>query len=175
MGIRWLSQGGKVRRHFVYRLMKSLIAVLRIFNVDDEACTFTEAVNLRVGKNLNLNFSCNDVVWNLVDENLLATAAMNGAVVIWNLQRNLKSKVEFVFTTDHHHRRTVNTICFHPTEFHYLLSGSQDGTMKLFDLRKREAASTFLSKTESVSKFRLNPKLKLSFQICSRCKVFALP
>lgn len=32
---------------------------------------FEEVCNLRVGKNLNLNFSCNDVAWNLIDGNFI--------------------------------------------------------------------------------------------------------
>lgn len=41
------------------------LLVFKVFTIDDE--TFTEIFNLRVGKNINLNFSCNDVAWNAVD------------------------------------------------------------------------------------------------------------
>lgn len=43
------------------------IAVFKIFTLLEDR--FEEACNLRVGKNLNLNFSCNDVAWNLNDGN----------------------------------------------------------------------------------------------------------
>lgn len=37
----------------------------------------------------------------------------------------------------------MNKVCFHPTEAHVLLSGSQDGFMKCFDLRRKDSVSTF--------------------------------
>ncbi|KAJ0401504.1 hypothetical protein ATCC90586_001536 [Pythium insidiosum] len=52
-----------------------------------EASGFAERRNLRVGKS-NLNFSTNDIRWHPQSESLLATAATNGTVVIWNLQRD---------------------------------------------------------------------------------------
>lgn len=61
-------------------------------------------------------------------ENMLASAATNGAVVIWNLSKQVKSKQEFVFME---HKRSVNRVVFHNSEAYQLLSGSQDGTMKL--------------------------------------------
>lgn len=48
----------------------------------------TEAVNLRAGSRLNLNLSCNDVKWcNSYAKHLIATAATNGAIVIWDLNK----------------------------------------------------------------------------------------
>ena len=44
----------------------------------------------------------------------------------------------------------VNKVTFHPIEANYLLSGSQDGTMKLFDTRTHEAATVFVTKAYSV-------------------------
>lgn len=38
-----------------------LVSVFKVFSIDEDE--FVETVNLRVGKNLNLNFSCNDVAW----------------------------------------------------------------------------------------------------------------
>ena len=39
--------------------------VFKIYSIEEES--FVEVVNLRSGKNINLNYSCNDVVWsNLV-------------------------------------------------------------------------------------------------------------
>ncbi|CAN8021181.1 unnamed protein product [Ixodes persulcatus] len=126
--------------------------VFKVFSLDNDE--FVERMNLRVGKNLNLNFSCSDVVWNVVEDHILATAATNGAVVTWNLNKSTRSKQDIVFQD---HKRTVNKVCFHPSEAHILLSGSQDGTMKCFDIRKREAASTFLSSSESVRDVQFCP------------------
>ena len=136
--------------------------VFKIFEINEDH--FGEAFNLRVGKNLNLNFSCNDVAWNEVDENVLATAATNGAVVTWNLQKQSRSKLDVVFCD---HKRTVNKVCFHPSESYLLLSGSQDGRMKLFDLRRKEATMTFISNSESVRDVQFAPSQGSYFSFAS--------
>lgn len=112
--------------------------VFKILSIEEDG--FTEKVNLRVGKHLNLNYSCNDVVWSTLDENVIATGATNGAVVLWNLSKITRAKQEHVFAD---HQRTVHKVVFHPSDPFMLLSGSQDGTVKCFDLRVREAKLTF--------------------------------
>lgn len=76
----------------------------------------------------------------MITDHILATAATNGAVVVWNLNRPSRSKQEHVFLD---HKRTVNKVSFHTVEPSWLISGSQDGTMKTFDLRIKEATRTF--------------------------------
>lgn len=112
--------------------------IFKIYGIEEEQ--FVEKLNLRVGRKPSLNFSCADVVWHQMDENLLATAATNGVVVTWNLGKPSRNKQDQLFTE---HKRTVNKVCFHPTEVYMLLSGSQDGYMKCFDLRKKDSVSTF--------------------------------
>ncbi|NWY35041.1 WDR24 protein, partial [Pheucticus melanocephalus] len=112
--------------------------IFKIYSIEEEQ--FVEKLNLRVGRKPSLNFSCADVVWHQMDENLLATAATNGVVVTWNLGKPSRNKQDQLFTE---HKRTVNKVCFHPTEVYMLLSGSQDGYMKCFDLRKKDSVSTF--------------------------------
>ncbi|XP_020287866.1 WD repeat-containing protein 24 [Pseudomyrmex gracilis] len=136
--------------------------VFKIFTLLDDR--FEEACNLRVGKNLNLNFSCNDVAWNLNDDHILATAATNGAVVVWNLNKQSRSKQEHVFVD---HKRTVNKVSFHMTEPTWLISGSQDGTMKCFDLKIKEAIRTFYSNTESVRDVQFCPQQPHTFAAVS--------
>lgn len=41
------------------------ISVFKIYNIEEEK--FEEKLNLRVGKNLNLNFSSTDVAWNHIE------------------------------------------------------------------------------------------------------------
>ena len=49
--------------------MYLIITVFKIFALEEDG--LVEKANLRAGKHLNLNFSCNDVVWNPVEgENL---------------------------------------------------------------------------------------------------------
>lgn len=126
--------------------------VFKVFSIEEDE--FVENCNLRVGKNLNLNFSCNDVAWSTHEDHILATAATNGAVVVWNLNRPSRSKQEHVFVD---HKRTVNKVSFHTVEPSWLISGSQDGTMKTFDLRTKEATRTFFSNTESVRDVQFSP------------------
>uniref|UniRef100_A0A0A9YPZ5 GATOR2 complex protein WDR24 n=1 Tax=Lygus hesperus TaxID=30085 RepID=A0A0A9YPZ5_LYGHE len=132
--------------------------VFKIFLIEEDE--FVEFCNLRVGKNLNLNFSCNDVAWNSIDDHILATAATNGAVVVWNLNRPSRSKQEHVFIE---HNRTVNKVSFNPVEPTWLISGSQDGTMRTFDLRTKTATNVFHSNTESVRDVQFNPNCHALF------------
>ncbi|XP_042887233.1 GATOR complex protein WDR24-like isoform X1 [Penaeus japonicus] len=132
--------------------------VFKIYSLEED--DLVEKANLRAGKNPNLNFSCNDVVWNPLEDSVLATAATNGAVVTWNLNKSSRSKLDCVFND---HKRTVNKVSFHPCEPHQLISGSQDGFMKLFDLRRKEAAYTFTSNAESVRDVQFNPHLNMQF------------
>lgn len=67
---------------------------------------------------------------------------------------------ELVFTD---HKRTVNRIQFHPVEKDILLSGSQDGTVKFFDLRKQNVASTFHGKSDIIRDVQFNPFDGLTF------------
>lgn len=132
--------------------------VFKIYSIEED--DLVEKANLRTGKNLNLNFSCNDVVWNPVEDAVLATAATNGAVITWNVNKTSRSKLDYVFND---HKRTVHKINFHPCEAHLLISGSQDGFMKLFDLRKKEATATFTSNSESVRDVQFNPHDNIHF------------
>ena len=68
-----------------------------------------------------LNLSSSDVAWCPNDENLIATAATNGAVVAWDLTAP-RSKQLVVFSE---HQRTVTKVSFHPVEAARLISGSQ--------------------------------------------------
>eukprot|EP00727_Mastigamoeba_balamuthi_P002149 m51a1_g11931 hypothetical protein (919) ;mRNA; f:699957-707038 len=103
--------------------------------------------NLR-SKNMNLNHSGFDVAWHPQDSDVIATAATNGALIIWNLkllraqcQHNRgigakKSKgmgVDVAFTETF--KRRINRLCWHPTSPNALLTGCQDGTVKLIDIR----------------------------------------
>lgn len=69
--------------HLIRRSLSCL--VLKVVAL--EASGFTEKRNLRVAGKPSLNFSTNDIRWHPQSDYLLATAATNGAVVIWNLER----------------------------------------------------------------------------------------
>lgn len=140
-------------------------SLLKVYNLTGEHDLFgAEQFNLRnsVLKD-KLSFSNNDVTWCPLDDGILATAATNGGIVIWNLNA-AKSKIDVVFND---HKRTVNKVSFHSVEQNYLLSGSQDGCMKLFDLRRQEAVSTFVSNSESVRDVQFAPSAFSSVHFAS--------
>ena len=136
-------------------LTQIAVAGRNVFKIlDIHESRFTEKINLRVGR-INLNFSITDVLWHHLDENTIATAAGNGAVILWDLNKASKTKQDFVF---YDHKRTVNKICFHPTDASILLSGSQDGTINQFDLRRKCVALKFFGRaSDSIRDVQFNP------------------
>ncbi|XP_040581283.1 GATOR2 complex protein WDR24 [Lepeophtheirus salmonis] len=128
-------------------------SLIKVYNLDNDV-GFIEKINLKPSKNICLNYSCIDVAWSRNDENLIASAAANGAIVLWNLGKVGRSKQEHVFQE---HKRTVNKVTFHPSEPSWLLSGSHEGIVKLFDIRSLESISQFFSNTEGVRDVQFNP------------------
>jgi WD40 repeat protein len=121
---------------------------------------FVETINLRNVKGSNLNYSCNDVVWSHLDPTTLATAATNGAIIVWNIAGTGAQKQKHIDMILNEHKRIVNKINFHPAVFKLLASGSQDGSLRLFDLRAhsdQQVAQMTFSQTESVRDIAWNP------------------
>lgn len=119
---------------------------------------------MRGGKNQNLSYSSNDVAWSLLDSNILATAATNGVVSVWDLSKFGRQKQLLVYND---HERTAHTVTFHNTEINLLISGSQDGTIKCFDIRCDKAVYTFNSNSESVRDVKFNPQCSNIFSAVS--------
>ncbi|XP_060528349.1 GATOR complex protein WDR24 isoform X2 [Cylas formicarius] len=126
--------------------------VFKVYHIEDDK--FQEICNLRSSKHLSLGFSCNDVSWCTIDDHYLATAATNGHVCVWNLTKMGKAMQEQDYQD---HKRTVNKVNFHATEAYKLISGSQDGTMRYFDIRTKNAVAVFQSNTESVRDVQFSP------------------
>lgn len=59
---------------------------------------------------------------------------------LWNLSKMGKAMQEQVYQD---HTRTVNKVNFHASEPYRLISGSQDGTVRYFDIRFKNAVSVF--------------------------------
>ncbi|KAI9257798.1 WD40-repeat-containing domain protein [Helicostylum pulchrum] len=128
--------------------------ILKILSINKTE--ITETLNLRAGSHFNLNYSSNDVKWgNNATKQKVATAATNGAIILWDLNK-IGRKAERVITE---HSRAVNRICFQPDNGNILLSASQDGTMKCWDFRdpKNGARYRFEGKSESVRDVQFNP------------------
>lgn len=114
------------------------LLVFKVYAIEENK--FREVCNLRATKHLNLGFSCNDVAWSPLDDQYLATAATNGHVCVWNLTKMGRAMQEQDYQD---HKRTVNKVNFHTSDAYKLISGSQDGTMRYFDIRLNEAVSIF--------------------------------
>jgi WD repeat-containing protein 24 len=137
--------------------------VLKVFSIENDG--FTEVCNMRGGKNPNLSYSSNDVAWSHIDHNLLATAATNGVVAVWDLSKFGRQKQLLVYNE---HERTAHSVIFHATEAHLLISGSQDGTIKCFDMRvDKVAINTYFSNAESVRDVKFSPHAPNTFAAVS--------
>ncbi|XP_031630571.1 GATOR complex protein WDR24 isoform X2 [Contarinia nasturtii] len=127
-------------------------SLLKVLSIDSDG--FTEVCNMRGGKNQNLSYSSNDVAWSMLDKNLLATAATNGVVSVWDLSKFGRHKQLLVYGE---HERTAHSVTFHTTDQNLLLSGSQDGTIKCFDMRVEKSVNTYYSNSESVRDVKFSP------------------
>ncbi|XP_035919644.1 GATOR complex protein WDR24 [Anopheles stephensi] len=138
-------------------------SLLKVFSIENDG--FTEVCNMRGGKNQNLSYSSNDVAWSALDSNILATAATNGVVSVWDLSKFGRQKQLLVYNE---HERTAHSVAFHGTEANLLISGSQDGTIKCFDLRTdKSAINTYFSNSESVRDVKFSPHAPNTFAAVS--------
>ncbi|XP_053659175.1 GATOR complex protein WDR24 [Anopheles marshallii] len=138
-------------------------SLLKVFSIENDG--FTEVCNMRGGKNQNLSYSSNDVAWSSLDSNILATAATNGVVSVWDLSKFGRQKQLLVYNE---HERTAHSVAFHGTEANLLISGSQDGTIKCFDLRTdKSAINTYFSNSESVRDVKFSPHAPNTFAAVS--------
>ena len=90
----------------------------------------------------------------------IAAAATNGKVAVYDLGR---PGIEVARLHEHH--RQVHKVAFNPFQGHLLLSGSQDGTVRLWDLRDMRSdamtcrsRSRFMGQNEAVRDLKWSPK-----------------
>ncbi|KAI9847740.1 MAG: SEA (Seh1-associated) complex subunit [Sclerophora amabilis] len=77
------------------------------------------------------DLAANDVKWSHGNfDSTIATAAPNGKIVLFDINRS-----EVQIARLHEHNRQVHKLAINPHQGYYLLSGSQDGTIRLWDLR----------------------------------------
>ncbi|KAH3681167.1 hypothetical protein WICPIJ_007862 [Wickerhamomyces pijperi] len=98
---------------------------------------------------------------------LVAASTTTGSIFLFNTEKsNDKSKA---ITKLADHNRAVNVISFNKIDTHLLLSGSQDGSMKLWDLRARNLKPqlTMNGNSDSVRCLQFSPHNSKKF-----CAVF---
>ena len=77
------------------------------------------------------HLGANDVKWSHGEyDTTIATAAANGRIVLYDLNHAGVEKARL-----HEHARQVHRVAFNPHQGAYLLSGSQDATIRLWDIR----------------------------------------
>lgn len=90
--------------------------------------------------------------------NFIATASTSGKVVLWDAKKTAASWTMNQTNAYSDHARTVNSICWHPNDANLLLSGSQDGTVKVWDIRDKAntACTSFDGKADAVRSVRVS-------------------
>lgn len=126
-----------------------MFKVVKIRDCKENKLKLVEKFNLRAK---NLTRSVGDVKWH-PSKDYVATAATNGAVVLWNLM-NKGQKQERIFDG---HKRTVNRVCWQSKDTDILASASQDGKIMLWDTRTAATSVTIDAKLGAVCDVQFNP------------------
>lgn len=108
-----------------------------------------------------------DINWSRLDETLVASCGSNG-----ELHKLHVTPTELRLESAHRfHDRTINKIHFHPNEPNILISGGQDGNIKLIDFRLRNdnnQVSVFEQPyEEKVTDLQFNPSVSMPNQFAS--------
>lgn len=156
--------------------------ILKTVQVSESACT--EDFNLRAaiiayaathetsGGGISAKhkdqLAASDVKWSHgVYDTTIATAAANGQIVVYDLNR---AGVELARL--HEHNRQVHRLGFNPHSGNLMLSGSQDGTIRLWDLRALarnksvltcQSKSRFVGNSEGVRDLKWSPANGVEF------------
>ncbi|KAL7675634.1 hypothetical protein ACOME3_001900 [Neoechinorhynchus agilis] len=90
-----------------------------------------------------------DVAWSRSDESIVAISFAGPHIFIYDIQVVAIPVAKLRLNVDNIHSRTVNRVHFHPSDGSVLLTGSQDGTCNIMDLREPSVVSTFKAHSES--------------------------
>lgn len=122
--------------------------ILRILRVGYNE--ISEVATLRQSGEQRKHFQY-DVKWGtLHQKNTIATAGTNGTICLYD------AKVGLLDRQLREHGRQVHKIAFNPVDGRLLLSASQDGTIKLWDLREKKSRLTFSGRADAVRDVQFN-------------------
>ncbi|GAA5922933.1 uncharacterized protein JCM15063_003473 [Sporobolomyces koalae] len=126
-----------------------------------------EAMDVRHGSRLSPSYLFSDVRWGYgATSSKLATACTNGAVILWDLGRDSGTKLDQV---KYEHDRAVNRIVFGGQTGNWLMSGGQDGQMKLWDIRESRPSSMILKASSPVRHLSFSPSASQPFTLLAAC------
>ncbi|KAF3198375.1 SEA (Seh1-associated) complex subunit [Orbilia oligospora] len=127
---------------------REVLKVLRVTFHGD----ITERLDLRAGNAPGKTVANSDVKWGCnFSKDVIATANTNGNICVYDLGRG--GKLDRVM---HEHQRSVHKIAFNPGNGKILISGSQDGMMKIWDLRQKKSTMTLWGKSDAVRDVQFN-------------------
>jgi periodic tryptophan protein 1 len=101
-----------------------------------------------------------DLAWNRNYQHIMASASVDQKVILWDLENATPSTILKDFA------EKVQTLEFNETEAEYLLTGSSDNTIKLFDCRQSDNEGSKFKKwivEGEVEKVKWNPNEKYHF------------
>ncbi|GAA5867913.1 hypothetical protein JCM3774_004719 [Rhodotorula dairenensis] len=137
---------------------------------DDDADSTREAVtelmDVRLGSKLGPTYLFSDVRWGYgATSNKIATSFSNGAVVLWDLAKD-GSRLDQL---KYEHDRAVNRVVFGGQTGNWLMSGGQDGQMKLWDIRESRPASMILKASSPIRHLAFSPSASQPFTLVAAC------
>lgn len=101
-----------------------------------------------------------DLAWNSNFQHILASASVDQTVILWDLENATPSTILKDFA------EKVQTLQFNATEAEYLLTGSSDNTIKLFDCRQSDNEGSQYKQwilEGEIEKVKWNPSEKYHF------------
>lgn len=129
-----------------------------------------ETAKGRTSSAFKIKQSANDVKWSHGSfDRKIATAASNGQIVVYDID-----KAGIKWATLHEHNRQVHRLGFSPYNGSIMLSGSQDATVKLWDLRAYagdsskltvQSRASFAGNNDVVRDVRWSPTSEFEFAI----------